>query len=49
MFRRDNGGAWIQVGITSWGEGCARPGKPGVYTELSTFARDIASAAASLG
>lgn len=48
MFRRDNAGAWVQVGITSYGQGCARPNYPGVYTEVSTFASAIASAAAGL-
>ncbi|MEU4271526.1 serine protease [Streptomyces sp. NPDC026092] len=48
MFRRDNAGAWIQVGIVSWGQGCARPNYPGVYTEVSTFAAQIKSAAATL-
>ncbi|MFJ7069369.1 S1 family peptidase [Streptomyces sp. NPDC101115] len=48
MFRKDNNGAWIQVGIVSWGEGCARAGYPGVYTEVSTFASAIKSAAATL-
>lgn len=49
MFRKDEGGEWVQVGIVSWGDGCARPGKPGVYTEVSTFAADIKKAAAGLG
>ncbi|MET9860067.1 serine protease [Streptomyces smyrnaeus] len=49
MFRKDDAGKWVQVGIVSWGDGCARPGKPGVYTEVSTFASDIRAAADKLG
>ncbi|MBB5933551.1 S1 family peptidase [Streptomyces zagrosensis] len=49
MFRKDDAGEWLQVGIVSWGEGCARPGKPGVYTEVSHFAADIKTAAGQLG
>ncbi|WP_406329160.1 S1 family peptidase [Streptomyces sp. NBC_00203] len=48
MFRKDDTGAYIQVGIVSWGQGCAEPGYPGVYSEVSTFAADIARAASGL-
>jgi secreted trypsin-like serine protease len=27
-------GTWRQAGITSWGEGCAEPGAPGVYSNV---------------
>lgn len=49
MFRADSSGAWVEVGIVSWGNGCAEPGYPGVYSQVSTFASAIDAAAASLG
>ncbi|NGY57601.1 serine protease [Lentzea sp. NEAU-D13] len=41
----DSGGPIVAqgklVGVTSWGEGCARRGKPGVYVRLSRYAKDL--------
>ncbi|XP_041938169.1 serine protease 33 [Alosa sapidissima] len=36
-------GAWVQVGIVSFGLGCAQANRPGVYSKVSSFNRFIKS------
>ena len=43
-------GTYYLAGVTSWGDGCAKPGYPGIYARVSAFTSWIsATQAASLG
>lgn len=43
----DSGGPLVArgklIGIVSWGLGCARPGNPGVYTEVAAYSAEISA------
>eukprot|EP00736_Rhodelphis_marinus_P009988 Rmarinus@m.27321 len=43
-----DGESYLQLGIASWGEGCAETGKYGVYTRVSRYTDWIAEAAAEI-
>jgi secreted trypsin-like serine protease len=48
MVHSDGAGGFIEVGIVSWGQGCARAGFPGIYTQVSTYGTQIQNAINSL-
>jgi secreted trypsin-like serine protease len=49
MVKADSAGTWVEVGIVSWGEGCAEAGYPGVYGEVQSFSDNIKARISSSG
>jgi secreted trypsin-like serine protease len=46
LQQQNKNGYWFQYGITSWGEGCAEAGYPGIYSRTATYCDFIANVTA---
>lgn len=49
MVKNDTDGEWVEVGIVSWGQGCAERGYYGVYGEIQSFSANITNRISSSG
>ena len=43
VTRSDQAGEYSVIGVTSWGQGCARPDTLGVYTNIALYSDWIAA------
>jgi secreted trypsin-like serine protease len=49
MVNQNAAGEWVEVGIVSWGQGCAEPNYYGVYGEVQSFSTNITNRISATG